>query len=69
MAAPFLFHSIPDEIRRRTMKLRNAAATPHNNAKASAAPTNSLAAAGIVSGPLHGANNLNAAATTPIAAP
>jgi hypothetical protein len=69
MSRPVLFHWIFGQISLRTTKLRNAAAMPHNSAKASAAPTTSFALAGIVCGSLHGANNLNAAATMPIAAP
>jgi hypothetical protein len=51
------------------MKLRNAAASPQSSAKASVAPTRSLAIAAPEGASPQGAKDLTAAAASPIAPP
>ena len=62
-------YGVSREKSRLAIKFRNAAAMPHNSAKASAAPTNSSAIAASVCGALHGAKSFTAAAAAPIPAP
>ncbi len=65
----FFCHLVYGEMNRRTIKLRSAAASPHNKAKKNAAAAISRAPAARESGPLHGASSLNTAATAPTTAP
>ncbi|MGA8951504.1 MAG: hypothetical protein WB806_12115, partial [Xanthobacteraceae bacterium] len=67
---PTLFvYLICGETSHRTMKLRSAATNPHNSAKASAAPTISLAYAARACSSLQGASSLKTEAMAPTAAP